>query len=169
MDSAFFEALEPFVLLPAATTQENQALRVAPIPVVPKAPKPLNLNLADTTDFKTVYGIGSKLAKRIVKYREALGGFVHSSQLYEVFGLDSAVVNSLSAFEIAEGYVPRKIEFHLASDSLLEAHPYLSQRDAKAFITYRTQRGRIASADELLKIKSIRPDVIKKIAPYLSF
>ena len=40
-------------------------------------------------------GIGSVLSRRIVKFRDALGGFVSIDQLYKVYGLDSSVIKNI--------------------------------------------------------------------------
>ena len=37
----------------------------------------IELNTADTSDLKAIYGIGSVRARQIVKFRDALGGFTH--------------------------------------------------------------------------------------------
>ena len=54
-----------------------------------------DLNTADAQMLQSVSGIGSKLSARIVKYRTYLGGFSEMNQCYEVFGLDSLVVQKL--------------------------------------------------------------------------
>jgi len=51
-----------------------------------------DLNLAKADDLLPIYGIGPVLSQRIIKYRDALGGFKQESQLYKVYGLDSVVV-----------------------------------------------------------------------------
>lgn len=48
----------------------------------------VELNSADTTALKMVPGIGSVFAKRIIKYRDLLGGFYSVEQLGEVYGID---------------------------------------------------------------------------------
>lgn len=48
----------------------------------------VELNSADTTTLKKVPGIGSVFAKRIIKYRDLLGGFYSVEQLGEVYGID---------------------------------------------------------------------------------
>ena len=47
----------------------------------------VELNTADTTILKKVPGIGSTFARRIIKYRELLGGFYDVSQLAEVYDI----------------------------------------------------------------------------------
>lgn len=48
----------------------------------------IELNTADTTSLKTVRGIGSVFANRIVKYRKLIGGFHSKEELLKVYGID---------------------------------------------------------------------------------
>lgn len=57
--------------------------------------KPLrlvDLNRASAEEWAELPGIGLVLSRRIVKFRDALGGFASMSQLHQVYGLDSAVI-----------------------------------------------------------------------------
>ncbi|WP_299435674.1 helix-hairpin-helix domain-containing protein [uncultured Maribacter sp.] len=54
-----------------------------------------DLNTATPLDLVVVYGIGEILSKRIVKYREKLGGFSNNNQIYKVYGLKPEVANRL--------------------------------------------------------------------------
>lgn len=47
----------------------------------------VEINTADSAMFEHLRGIGPTLAKRIVAYRSALGGFVSVNQIAEVWGL----------------------------------------------------------------------------------
>jgi len=60
-----------------------------------------DLNQADISALKAVYGAGEKVSNRIVKYRKLLEGFSLMDQLYEVYRLDSTVVDEIrKKFEI---------------------------------------------------------------------
>ena len=48
----------------------------------------IDLNSADSIMLEQLPGIGNKLSKRIVKYRDILGGFYSLEQLHEVYGLN---------------------------------------------------------------------------------
>ena len=52
----------------------------------------INMNTADTSQWKSFNGIGSKRANRIVKYRRLLGGFVSKNQLSEIYGLSDSLI-----------------------------------------------------------------------------
>src|SRR5690606_501460 len=50
-----------------------------------------DINSAAPEDFMGIYGIGATLSKRIVKFRDRLGGFLVNEQLYDVYGLKPEV------------------------------------------------------------------------------
>ena len=55
-----------------------------PAPV--RKPLMVELNSADSTTLQLLHGIGPAFARRIVRYREKLGGFSNKEQLLEVYG-----------------------------------------------------------------------------------
>ncbi|MDR0743893.1 MAG: helix-hairpin-helix domain-containing protein, partial [Tannerella sp.] len=55
----------------------------------------VELNTADTVILKKVPGIGSAFSKRIVNYRNLLGGYYSVTQLSEVYGIDEEKYNAL--------------------------------------------------------------------------
>ena len=54
-----------------------------------------DLNTSTAADLTQVRGIGAVFSQRIVKYRKRLQGFDELDQLYEVYGLDSLVVEKV--------------------------------------------------------------------------
>lgn len=130
---------------------------------------PFDLNLADTIQLKQVRGIGSKLSQRIIRYREALGGFYSQDQLYEVFKLDSSVVDELRKVSfIAGSYTPRKIAINSAERDQLAGHPYLNPREAAAIVAYRFMHGKFVSLEDLGKIGGLDSLRISRVTPYLN-
>ncbi len=164
MDSAFYKSLYPFILLPEKIVYEKTTF-----PESKKRTEAFNLNEGDTTQFQMIYGIGSVLAKRIVKYRERLGGFVNTDQLSEVYGLDSVVVKQIlkSSF-LNEDFMPRKININTADEALLSSHPYFSKKIARTIVTYRFQHGNYQSVNDLRKINLMDKKTVDKIYPYLT-
>jgi DNA uptake protein ComE-like DNA-binding protein len=164
LDSSIYKTLNPFILLPDRIEKHSpQIVKVEKIPVQ------FDLNLTDTTSLKTIKGIGTVLSKRIIKYRESLGGFVRTDQLKEVYGLDSLTLEGLGSFFIGEKFHPDKININSADEVTLSRHPYINSRDAKAIITYRLQHGRFQELSDLIMIKTLKQSFVDKIGPYLSF
>lgn len=127
-----------------------------------------DINLADSTQLDRVYGIGPVLARRIIQFRDRLGGFVRMTQLGEVYGLDSTVVNTLSLrFEVRDQFEPRKIIINEATLETLDGHPYISRKEAQAIVAYRMQHGPFQSMDELKNVRVLDDKWLQKNEPYL--
>lgn len=135
-----------------------------------KEPKvKLDLNFADSVQLVMVYGIGPVLARRIVKYREALGGFVAWQQLYSVYGLDTPTIATLqNRFYIDGNFAPRKININHATEQELAAHPLISRFMARAIVNYRWQHGHYSTVDDIRKIIAIAEKDFESVKPYLS-
>lgn len=167
MDSSLFAKLAPYIELPEDITV---AKSIAKSKEKKKAViSKFDLNAADTTQLTGIYGIGPKLAKRIITYRTKLGGFVLNSQLNEVFGLDSVVVNELLGKSfISDNFQPTQINMNAAPERELAAHPYIKTKLARAIIAYRKQHGAFSSIDDLKKIAIVGETDLQKIRPYLT-
>jgi DNA uptake protein ComE-like DNA-binding protein len=137
----------------------------------PKKPTgPFDLNLADSLQLKSVFGIGSKTASRILRYREDLGGFVQKNQLYEVWGLDSLVAEELmeTSFLTSPPGI-RKINPNTAIEEELVKHPYIRKGLGRLVVRYRKQHPPFTKPEDLLGIRLFRTEQLEKLRPYLEF
>jgi competence ComEA-like helix-hairpin-helix protein len=170
MDSAFYQGIYHFISLPdregkKENTGKKYEIRKAL--TIAKPTEKFDLNNADTSQLKKIYGIGEKLSLRILKYRDVLGGFVDMDQLKEVYGLDSLVIKKLiENSTIEREFQPKKININTASEKQLSAHPYLS-KVAKAIISYRFQHGDFKAVDDIRNVSSLNEKSIQRIIPYL--
>lgn len=130
--------------------------------------QPFDINTADTSQLIALKGIGSTLAGRIVKFRDALGGFVSPEQFRAIYGLDSLALEELQMFGKIRSEV-RKISINTATADELDRHPFLSRRQAQIIVSYREQHGAYTSAESLKPIRILDAKTIEKIAPYLQF
>ena len=113
----------------------------------------VDLNTADTTLLKRLPGIGSSFAKRIVEYREKLGGYCETVQLLEVYRMDTARYNEIKDYvKIDSLFVPNKLKINSDSFKILLKHPYLEYDDVKKIVNHREQKGMIASWEQLTKV-----------------
>lgn len=169
MDSTLYHQLYAYILLPE--TKERAVYKQHEKPATQSQKIRLasfDLNRADTTTLKSVYGIGSKLATRIIRFREGLGGFIKQEQLKEVYGLDSTVIQQLQKISfIADDFTPGKINLNTANETEFSAHPYIKKSTARAIIAYRFQHGKFADVLELRKLTLLKAEEIEKIVPYL--
>jgi competence protein ComEA len=127
-----------------------------------------DLNKADTTELIKLKGIGSKLAARIIKFRDNLGGFDNENQVREVFGLDSSTVDEVLKYGKLQSGTFRKLKINKATQDELK-HPYLKPFIAKIIIAYRTQHGNFATRKDLENIKVLDTKTIDKLLPYIDF
>ncbi|SDL59257.1 ComEA family DNA-binding protein [Siphonobacter aquaeclarae] len=148
--------LEPFIGLHETPTSGKQTSFA-----------PVDLNEADTLALQKLPGIGPKLAGRIIKFRESLGGFHSPVQLYEVWGLDSMLVKQLQAQVTVTGQDRlRKIPIN---EVAYLKHPYVRPSIARAILSYREQHGPFQSVEDLKNIRLLDEETRLKLEPYLAF
>ena len=91
-------------------------------PIKLKPGEQIALNTSDTTQLKKVPGIGSFYARKIVRYRERLGGYYDVSQLMEIEGFPE---NALAYFRISRNDIQR-MNVNKLSAAQLRSHPYIN-------------------------------------------
>ncbi len=130
-------------------------------------PTMVDINQSDTTPWIALPGIGSKLAFRIVNFRDKLGGFIAVDQVAETFGLADSTFHKIKPRLQFSPTAIRKININTADANQLK-HPYIKWNIANAIIQYRQQHGPFKSVNELKKIMIIDEALLQKIAPYLT-
>jgi competence protein ComEA len=174
-DSALFSRLEPFIDLPInipkapafAEKKPDSTRFAARLP--PRIKETFDLNVADTLMLDGIYGIGPALARRIIAYREKLGGFVNENQLYEIWGLDSAVIEQTKErTAIADDFVPKSIKINTATEAELASHPYIKPKTARLIVAYRFQHGKFSAIEDIEKTIFFDAKTFNRIKPYLT-
>lgn len=169
MDTALYSNLYTWIALPVDKPLKKFEVKKEIETNRKLAKEKFDLNQADSTKLKSIYGIGSKLSARIIKYRDLLGGFISSDQLTEVYGLDTAVIRQLKTKTfITENYLPSQLELNSVTEKELASHPYIRYAIAKAITAYRFQHGSFKAIDDLTKIAIMDQPTFEKIKPYLS-
>lgn len=128
----------------------------------------IDINSADTTAFIALPGIGSKLAARIVSFRDKLGGFYSINQVGETFGLPDSTFQKIKQYLKLENTSIRKININTATIDELKAHPYIRWSLANPIIAYRNEHGSFAKVEDIKKVMAVTEEVYNKIAPYLT-
>jgi len=128
----------------------------------------VQVNSADTTELIALPGIGSKLAARIVAFRNKLGGFYATEQIRETYGLPDSAFQKLKPYLQVNAAEVKKLNLNTATKDELRTHPYIKWALANAIVEYRSQHGAFKSLEELKNIMLIDEATFAKIAPYFS-
>ena len=158
MEDSLFEAIKPFLKFPNFTKYKKEK-------VFKNLKK--DINEVEEFDFLKVKGIGKVLSSRIVKYRKYIKGFSTLDQLYEVYGLDSLVVDNVkNHFEIQKLPELKKIKIAEASLYDLSRIPYINKEESTEIIKLRTRQKKIILED-LFHITGFDSLKISRISLYL--
>ncbi|MDC0230502.1 helix-hairpin-helix domain-containing protein [Aureispira] len=129
----------------------------------------IDINTASSDDFQQFTGIGPSYANRILKLKDALGGFVSIDQISELYKLPDSTFQLMRPYLFCDSPLIRKININIATVEELKAHPYLRWFHAKAIVKYRETEGYWKSV-ELLQILTEFDDAkgtYERIRPYL--
>ena len=130
--------------------------------------KSIEINNADTSALIALPGIGSKLATRIINFRDKLGGFYSVQQIAETYGLPDSTFNKIKGSLQCNNAAVHKLNINTADANTLKQHPYIRWNIANAIVQYRGQHGNFKSVEDLQQIAIITAEILKKIEPYLS-
>ena len=165
LDSALVEELLELIdISPTAATAPRTYASAKPQP----APASLDINRADTSQWRSLPGIGSYRAKRIVRFREVLGGFVSPEQVGDTRGLPDSVFQQILPY-LRASPVFGKLAINHADRATLAAHPYVSRNLANALVSYRENHGPFRSRADLKAIRILDEKTTNRLLPYLSF
>ena len=156
-----YKKLEPYIVIEKET----------PGPVANKKPEQLQkriieLNTADSLELLEINGIGPSFAKRILKYRTLLGGFINANQLLEVYGFTAEIFEKIKSQVSVNTSVITKLNLNKDDFKTVNRHPYLSYELTKQIFDKRRK--------ETITPENLK-DIVKddaqyfKLAPYLTF
>jgi competence ComEA-like helix-hairpin-helix protein len=133
----------------------------------PKEVFVIELNAADTFELQRLRGIGPAFAKRIVKYRERLGGFAAPSQLLEIWGMDTIKYNAIKEHLTANPDSVHPVNLNTVTFKELLAHPYFPFVVTKAIMLYRKEHKKFVTTSELKNIPVISDSAYRKMMKYV--
>lgn len=183
------QAQKPPKAIPeTANNHTNAADNLTPAPKsdghnIPKAPplphqtaqakkaatyQSFDINTATPENLQTLPGIGEKLATRIIKYKNQLGGYVHKLQYQEVYGIGLIALQHLSLYTyILDDFQPHQLSINQADFKTLLRHPYLSYEQVKKIIQHRERYGAFQQVATLSEKAIIDAYTFKRLRPYL--
>ena len=151
--------LEAWITLPSEEISVSEPIATENIIV--------ELNTADTTSLKQIKRIGSYLAKRIVDYRQKLGGFYSVEQLLEVNGINEELLSAIAPYIVVDKAKITKLDLNKSSFKEFTQHPYFEYYVVKSIFEYKDKNGVFLSVNDIRKISLIYDDLYNKINPYL--
>ena len=143
-------------------------------PTYPRAEKypagtVVELNGADSLQLKKIPGIGSTFARRIVKYRDLLGGYASVDQLGEVYGIDAERLEALRSWFRVDTAQLHRLSVNQATLRELVRHPYLTYEQARAIVRLVQQKGKLQGWENLQLLEEFTESDQIRLLPYLSF
>ncbi len=172
MPDGFYERVEEYISIASSPRKENTYTpQYAGANLYEKKERKINtinINEGDTTAFIALPGIGSKLAFRIVNFRNKLGGFYSVNQVSEAYGLPDSTFQKIKPFLKEDASGIKKININTATKDELKIHPYIKWNLANAIVEYRIQHGEYKSLEDLKNIDLVEEVTFKKIAPYFT-
>ncbi len=176
ISDSLYKKIRPFLRFPdwmhnSPSIKGKERFKPVRNKVLERAPRTkYDLNTATAAQLKTVYGIGDVLSKRIVAFRELLGGFIVEEQLNDVYAISpEAVGNVLEKFEIKSPPEIQKIKINQASVDEIASIAYINYNLAKKIVARIDEVGDVRSFEELSKIEGFPIDKIDRIKLYLTF
>jgi len=166
-----FAQLEPYILInetkPQEKTQKPEEVKPSEAAVPKQTPsKKIELNTADSASLVSLDGIGPGYAKRILKYRTMLGGYVSVEQLKEVYGFSEELYEKVKSNCYVEAKNIKKINLNKDEFKVINKHPYLTYELTKSVFDWR--RKTTINATNLKEILNDNT-VYQKVFPYLAF
>lgn len=127
----------------------------------------IDINTADSMQLVSIRGIGPFYAKKIIKMREKVGGFVNPGQLAEFKVIPDSLFHAIENQLISEPQEALKINVNEADYRVLIQHPYFSENLVKVLIQYRKTHGSFNSIEQLKNIKIMTKELYNKISKHL--
>ena len=157
-----YTTLAPFIIF------EKDSIRIKTKPYKFIDTLLVDINSADTLDLQQLKGIGPSFSRRIIKYRDLLGGYYDKKQLLEVYGMDKSRFDGIKDnIKISDSIIV-KININQASIKEMIKHPYIEFYIAKSIITYRKKIGSYKNLEEIKNARLIYEELYQKIVPYLT-
>jgi DNA uptake protein ComE-like DNA-binding protein len=128
----------------------------------------VDLNITTQEQLEKVNGIGKVNSKKIIDYRNKLGGFSDDIQIYQLYGLDHQVINKvLDEFTVKTPKEIVKMNFNSISASDIATIPGISFDLAKRIWEYRILNEQIESFSQLQNIEGLTKRKLQGIQLYL--
>ena len=129
----------------------------------------IDINRASAEEWQALRGIGPAYSKRIVNFREKLGGFYSIEQVGETYGVPDSVFQKIKP-NLRLSPIFRRIDLNEADLTSLQHHPYISYKEAKVLLAYVQQHAPVTDLAQLrdAMLKIFTKERWEKLEPYLN-
>lgn len=169
MDSTIFEEIYPYIDIKKSKF-DFKSKEIKEKPIAYSKPKlelnSIDINRADTTEFKKLRGIGSVYANRIVKFRNSLGGYFSVDQIKDVWGISDSLYIAIKPYFILNPDTVQKKNINLLTKEELVKHPYIDWKKAKVIQSYQKMHGDYKSMDDFKKMHGISEAFVDTLTHY---
>ncbi len=128
----------------------------------------VELNKSTEDELIQLKGVGPYFARKIIEYRDKLGGFHSKEQLLEVWNFDQEKLSVIENSITIDLETIKKININTATVDELKAHPYISWNCANSIVKMRAKHQKYSNFEQLLESVLIDTELLKKIRPYLT-
>ncbi|HCT30968.1 MAG TPA: hypothetical protein DIW31_09605 [Bacteroidales bacterium] len=167
IDSGLYRRLKPWIKIESNFISSRTKTFKDSIAANPVNSIIIEINSSDTLELLKIKGIGKIFARRIIAYRNLLGGFVSVAQLSDIYGMKPELLKEISKSIVVDSSLIKTININLVSFEDIKKHPYLTEYQAKAIIYYRSKVGVIKNIKELVENKLLPYDKYIRLKSYL--
>ena len=125
----------------------------------------IELNQADTTELKKIPGVGSVIARMIVKYRTRLGGYYSVSQLKDI----RLRADLLEPWFSVDTTAIRRINLNKGGTAFLRRHPYINFYQARAIVEWRREHGPLKDLTPFEQHPDFTKEDLERLGHYVRF
>lgn len=130
-------------------------------------PEQVLINTTNADELMKFKGIGPGFSKRIINYRNKLGGFIRIEQLQEVYGLPDSTFQHIKDRIVIQQEKINKININTASEEELANHPYIGKFMAGNIVKLRDDLKSFTNITDLRQVPLINEEKYRKIVPYI--
>lgn len=129
-----------------------------------------DLNRADSAALVKLYGIGPYFARKILRYKERLGGwFVQAEQLLEIEGMEQERFEGIREKLLIDTTGVRKFSLDTLERGFMEKHPYIGPYAARGILMYREghKKERVVTLPDLVRENILSPGDAARLRGYI--
>lgn len=168
IDTNLVNELLPLISYPEPKVVEFPKIEKEKIQYPEKVQSIVELNSADSLTLEAMKGVGPYMVKRILQYRNRLGGFLYKEQITELNIIADSLYQPVSQYFTVDPSLIQKINLNTADYKTFTKHPYFSAETTNAILKYRKQHGPFANVQHISRIRSLKEEIGKKLLPYLT-